>query len=232
MFSVHDFVVDLAALPDAVKLPPAIRDKVYFETGSAPRLHCRGVMSDSERTMLLGLSTDAADPQHAAYQAASRGSMPSRPHMCPTRRIRSSLRPTQHPCSTLRRHRAIASSMCSRSCRLTCGEPSASVSWSRRSARPCSSRLAPRTCCCGAWHRPLLLRSHAWPSCSIPCSSASNANVVPGTDAFPTQHQALLRLHKAALLVSRLGLTHRQIEWVFDFGAGCGLARPRDAADR
>ncbi len=70
-FTVHDFATDLVALPAGVKFPNALKHKVYFDDSVTPhRLHCMGVMSEQERDALQALSTDAADPNHTAYQAA------------------------------------------------------------------------------------------------------------------------------------------------------------------
>ena len=68
-FSVADHAHPLAALPATVVFPPALRAKVYFDAAAAT-LHARGALSEAERDTLLGLSTNAADPNHAAWLAA------------------------------------------------------------------------------------------------------------------------------------------------------------------
>jgi peptidoglycan hydrolase-like protein with peptidoglycan-binding domain len=68
-FAIPDFSVALAALP--VKIPPALKARVYFDDSSGqPRLHSRGALTDEERNTLVALATNAADPQQAAFVSA------------------------------------------------------------------------------------------------------------------------------------------------------------------
>jgi hypothetical protein len=68
-FSVADHAVPLAALPASVVLPSPAAPRMYYDS-AAHQLHARGALLESERDALLGLSTNAADPQHGAYVAA------------------------------------------------------------------------------------------------------------------------------------------------------------------
>jgi Tc toxin complex TcA C-terminal TcB-binding domain/Neuraminidase-like domain/Putative peptidoglycan binding domain len=70
-FSIQDFATDLATLPASVTFPNALKSKVYFDTTVEPkRLHFIGVMTDPQRDLLLGLSTNPSDPAHTLYVGA------------------------------------------------------------------------------------------------------------------------------------------------------------------
>ncbi|MCB2190550.1 MAG: peptidoglycan-binding protein [Deltaproteobacteria bacterium] len=56
-FEYPDFSEPLAALPAGLEFPAALRDRVHYDH-TAARLCFRGMMADSERTILLALSAD------------------------------------------------------------------------------------------------------------------------------------------------------------------------------
>jgi hypothetical protein len=69
-FSVPDLAVELVEPPPAA-LPPKLKAKVYFDAAKEPHhLHFLGPMTDAERDALVGLATDPADPEQAAYLTA------------------------------------------------------------------------------------------------------------------------------------------------------------------
>jgi len=68
-FSVPDYQAPLAGLPASVTIPSALWRKVYYNSTTAV-LHAQGALTESERDTLLALSTNAADPNNAAYRAA------------------------------------------------------------------------------------------------------------------------------------------------------------------
>ncbi|HSH82303.1 MAG TPA: Tc toxin subunit A, partial [Herpetosiphonaceae bacterium] len=63
------YETSLAGLPASVRFPAPLAEKVSYDS-DARALRFRGPMTTTERDALLALSTSAAEPHHAAYQAA------------------------------------------------------------------------------------------------------------------------------------------------------------------
>lgn len=68
-FSVPDYQAPLAGLPASVTIPGSLWRKVYYNSTTAV-LHAQGALTSDEQATLLALSTNAADPNDAAYKAA------------------------------------------------------------------------------------------------------------------------------------------------------------------
>lgn len=71
-FTTPVFSQSLKALPAGIQFPATFKGKIYHDE-TTQKLHFRGVMTDAQRELLLALSTDQNDPNHAAYQAAIKG---------------------------------------------------------------------------------------------------------------------------------------------------------------
>lgn len=65
-FSLQRFSVALAALPASVKLPNALKNKIYYDE-TEKRLYSIGMMSKTERDQLLNLSSNPRDTYHEQY---------------------------------------------------------------------------------------------------------------------------------------------------------------------
>jgi hypothetical protein len=233
-FAVHDFVTDLAALPAGVKLPNALKRKVYFDASTDPkRLHCLGVMSEQERDTLLTLSTNAADPNHAAYQAAVNALFAKAEVLVPA---------ASDAFLTAAGANNDAATMFDRT--VAFGDrfqlvlkkllPYLRSALSERLVvQKMSEALQLETLSTDALLRTWLaspvdtqpnpaMKRRCLSEYLDPAFAESNTNIPLTPVAFPAQFKTFLRAHKAALVASRFELTHRQLGWIFTYGTDAG----------
>ena len=204
---------DLAALPAGLTLPRELRDRIYYDA-PAQKLRFNGYMTADEETALEALSADAA------YRAAIQALRAARLTVAldATNRFLGSADadqlfdvaqlPVDRFAAVL--ERLLAHQRTTGSRRLVIRQLGESLRL--------ESRLMEK----------LLLQE--LPSLSTPGSPAmadflasafaeSNPSVALTAAGFPNQFKTFVRLQKIGLLVKKLRLTGRQLEWLDEYGA-------------
>jgi peptidoglycan hydrolase-like protein with peptidoglycan-binding domain len=240
-FTLPDFSTALPALPAAIRIPPLLKKKVYYDEGSdPPRLHSRGALTDQERALLLALVTDPADAGQAAFGAAvqqlhglpdSFTPAPGEEFLTPTGANNDAAALFDAPLEAGDRFRLVLVKLLPYLRRLLS---------ERLAAQTMAEDLAlePRTG--DALLRELAVSPadpsrHCLDELLDPLFAESHALVTPGPKAFPAQFLAYLRLHKAALVVTRFKLSFRQLGWLWSYGNAAGWLDPNElplAADQ
>lgn len=219
-FSPQDFSTELAALPDRVKFPNALLGKVYFDAAAEPiRLHFVGVMTERQRDLLLGLSSDPNDQRHGLYvdavnalfaqpesvtatfltapgpgtDAAEMFDDPTNPgerFLVALRKLLPYLR------RTLSEH-FVAQTVAEALEMETKTSSNLLTKWVNSPTHPAQKSIS-----------ELL----------APVFIESNLRARLTTAAFPDQFKAFTLLHKISLLVIKLKITSGQVDWLFENG--------------
>jgi hypothetical protein len=233
-FAVHDFATDLATLPAAVEFPNALKHKVFFDASATPkRLHCVGVMSEQERDALLALSRNAADPHHAAYQAAVNDLYDQAEALVPAASdaFLSAAGPGADAASlfdtagTPADRFLLVLEKLLRYLRRTLSEQLA--------VQKMAEALQLETRTAGTLLRQVLAspvdpqpdparKRRCLAELLDPAFAESHTNVQLTPTAFPGQFQTFVLAHKAALIIARFTLTYQQLGWLIHHGPSAG----------
>ena len=219
---VHDYSVPLAGLPASLRFPRDLVNRIYYDGDARdPRLHFRGVMTETERDRLLRLASDASDTHFVTYGDAVRALFDQPNDDAGNSFLTSGAADSDVEQMFLdppgSRFAAVLRKL---------------LPYLRRtlSERLVVQKLAGAFALDAGLMDGLLRRWAA--SSDDPTKRAIADFLLPGfidsnphaplTPAvFATQFKTHTRLHKIALLVAHLDLTARQLGWVFG-GAGAG----------
>jgi hypothetical protein len=227
-FITHDFGTDLAALPVSVKFPNTLKRKIYFDSSADPkRLHCVGVMSETERDALLALSTNTADANHATYLAAVNAlyaqaetllPAPSDAFLTTTGPNNDAAALFDATVAPADRFLLVLRKLFPFLCRTLSEQVAVRMMAEALQLETRSADMLLRV-----WlASPLNSTRRCLQELLDPAFAESNTNVVITPSAFSTQFKTFLRAHKAAMLITRLKLTYRQIDWLFAYGPDAG----------
>ncbi len=231
-FTVRDFSIELTALPADITIPNTFKRKVYFHTADPKTLHCLGVMTEQERDVLLGLSADVTDPNHAAYQAAINTLYDQVELLVPTGAdafltatgagndaaafFDTEVAPADHFSLVLGKLLPYLRRTLSE--RFVVQKMAEALQLEARSAE-----LLLRTLASPAdLQHNVALRRRCLAELLDPSFTESSANVRVASAAFPAQFKTFLRAHKVAMVAARFKLIHRQLDWLFTYGPDAG----------
>lgn len=221
--SVLHFVQTLAAFPTGLTIPEPLKDKVFFLADNGGELHCIGAMTSSEEQALLELSADEA------YQASIKTLFEA------SQSADSFITPAEiyalfdvffdnggNPVTPATRFRRLLGKLM----------PKLRDLLSRRFVtQKISQALKLEIRITEAFLNEWLDSTDDQPQGTVrkcmedflsPAFADKHPDTAISRGAFPRQFDAFTRLHKVALIVTKFGITMRQLGWLADFGQEAG----------
>jgi hypothetical protein len=218
-FAVHDFAIDLTALPTGIEIPKALGRKIYFEADSG-RLHCLGAMTEQERNALLVLSTNLV------YQKAVED-LYDQAETLPVGASDAFLTETDvaalfdAPVAPADRFLFVLEKLFPY-LRRTLGEQHAI----QKMAEALQLEARSTDALLRTWLDSPMDQAPEERHCLAELLDPAFAESHPGIQltpaAFPAQFETFLRVHRAAMVTARFKLSHRQLVWLFTYGPDAG----------
>jgi peptidoglycan hydrolase-like protein with peptidoglycan-binding domain len=213
-FAIPTFCAGLDSMPQGIAFPPpTLKDKAYLDDSVHPlRLRFKGVMTAAERDTLLSLSDDTAYTKAIGklYAAADVPNPASADVFLGSGDTDALF---ERPIEPDERFKLVLERLLPHLKHAL----SASLVTERVAG---TLQLEPRTAeaLLNMWlSSPSDHADRCIADLLAPAFSESHTSVKPSREAFPAQFKTFVLLHKVALLVARLKLTHRQLGWVFGF---------------